>query len=232
MTKAFDDFLDAYAKAEKELRKRANARIGESLSGVIRDLAKRDKMVRRYEQDLLVFHKLRNVIVHERRDGQPIADPLPSAVKAFTRIAEILTTPPRIERFVGPLQTVGPDAAISEAAQSMSDSGYSQLPVVDNDKMIGLFTAETIARWYAANVENGKVDDGTVREAMTHTEDNRHMRVIAKTTTVDEVIAGFEDSMASGYTVDAMIVTHSGKSTEKPLGIITAFDLPELHAAL
>lgn len=233
MSESFDAFLDAYAKVEEELRRRARADRGDGLAAIIRALGKTDRLVKSQQDDLLTFHELRNVIVHQRRDQQPIADPLPSAVKSLQRIAELLTEPPRIDRgFTSEVQTCTSADTISSAAKQMLDGGFSQIPVVDDGAITGLLTAETIARWYAGTLDDYLVEDRTVDEALTYTEDVRHMRLVARNASVMDALGHFDEALLDGYTIDALVITDSGARDQTPLGIITPFDVPRLHQSL
>ncbi|HEY3544536.1 MAG TPA: hypothetical protein VGK17_00425 [Propionicimonas sp.] len=91
MTDAGDlarEFLDAFADIEKWLRERTGADGCRAFGEMLRDLAKRDRLVREHESALRAFGALRNAIQHERyRDGRPIATPAPATVSEIMAIA-------------------------------------------------------------------------------------------------------------------------------------------------
>jgi predicted transcriptional regulator len=233
VTAAFDSFLDAYALIETELRRRANADRQDSLAGIIKRLARDDRLVRRYQDDLLTYHELRNVVVHERRDGRPIAEPLPTAVEELQRIGSVLTNPPRLDsHFQGDVTTCGQKDTIGSVAKLMWHGNFSQVPVLEADRVHALLTAETIARWYAATLDVDYVADDSVGEALPHTEDPRHLQLLGRHSTVIDALAVFDEALQAGYSVDAIVITHSGSATDSPIGIVTPFDIPRLHAAL
>jgi predicted transcriptional regulator len=49
-------------------------------------------------------------------------------------------------------------------AKEMAEGDFSQVPVYKDDRLIGLLTAETIARWFANRIESegGILDEDTV----------------------------------------------------------------------
>ena len=116
----------------------------------------------------------------------------------------------------------------------MYKGGFSQVPVYDDGRFLGLLTAETITRWLGANLSNGigLVEEVSVGEVLGFTEDPDHWKLVSRRRPVLEVLEMFEASATSGKSLDAVIMTKTGDRTEAPVGILTAFDIPELYSAL
>jgi CBS domain-containing protein len=49
--------------------------------------------------------------------------------------------------------TVSPDDSAEEAARTMLDRGFRHLPVVENDRAIGIVSIRDVARWGAGAIE-------------------------------------------------------------------------------
>ena len=49
--------------------------------------------------------------------------------------------------------TVSPDDSAEEAARTMLDRGFRHLPVVENDRAIGIVSIRDVARWGAEAIE-------------------------------------------------------------------------------
>jgi predicted transcriptional regulator len=114
----------------------------------------------------------------------------------------------------------------------MHDNSFSQLPVHDGERLVGLLTGETIARWLAARLEGG---DGILLEepvdkVLEHQEEAGYV-LVATTVTVFDGLTAFDQSLRSGAALQAVIVTANGKATETPLGIVTPSDIPGLVRA-
>jgi hypothetical protein len=45
-------------------------------------------------------------------------------------------------------------------------------------------------------------------------------------------LSAFDDHLHSGRSLDAIILTHNGRETEAPLGIVTVSDMPRLLGAI
>jgi len=57
-------------------------------------------------------------------------------------------------------------------------------------------------------------------------------RFISRRTTLFDVLEHFDDFTKRGRNLDALIITHSGKINQKPLGIVTVYDLPEIFRVI
>jgi predicted transcriptional regulator len=111
---------------------------------------------------------------------------------------------------------------------------FSQMPVYSRDRLIGLLTAETFARFVAASSNELAVShlETPVSEVLPHEEDPRHYEVLSRSATTTETLALFDAYEAEGKYLDAIIVTRTGRRTERPTGIVTVFDVPKLQALL
>jgi predicted transcriptional regulator len=232
-----EPFLDAFARIEKLLRQLACADRTVSFSGLVAS-TRSVPLVRRFEQDLKEYADLRNAIVHERTDGHPIADPYPATVAAIERIADLLTRPPLAIAIVGAIQVKAckPETAVADAARTMRDGNFSQLPVTDDESLIGLLTAETITRWMAAAMDNDGgviLEDHTVAEALPHTENpDHHWELLSRQATAFDALNLFDRYSSSGWSLDAVLLTETGRTDQTLLSIIPAYDIPRLITAV
>lgn len=115
----------------------------------------------------------------------------------------------------------------------MYENQISQAPVVQEGRFIGLLTANTIARWLGANVENDlfSVKETLISEVLEYTEDPNHVAFMNPEHTVFDVFELIQQYELKGNRLEAILVTHSGKATESILGIITIWDLPKMNRA-
>ena len=114
----------------------------------------------------------------------------------------------------------------------MHDNSFSQLPVHDGEKLVGLLTGETIARWLAARLDGGVgiLEEEPVRKVLEHQEAAGYV-LVAQAATVFDGLKAFDQSLRSGTALQAVIVTANGQATETPLGIVTPSDIPGLVRA-
>jgi CBS domain-containing protein len=137
--------------------------------------------------------------------------------------------------FHGPIQEATSDEPVGAVAQVMRAGDFSQVPVYEQDRFVGLLTAETVTRWLAAMLADGVglVEEAPVREVLEHTEDPaHHCAFIARTASAFDALDAFDHHSAHGWSLDAIVITDGGGRDQRPLGIITTFDIPALLSAL
>ncbi len=142
---------------------------------------------------------------------------------------------PTVLDLIGPQEVAWCDAddPVGPVAQRMYRANYSQLPVRDRDRWVGLLTTDTIARWTAARSGRGREYDETtpVREVLPYAEDPDAFRVVGRHATSAEVARIFDDFAAQGRALGAALVTPRGQPHGELLGIVTASDLPRVRSA-
>ena len=122
---------------------------------------------------------------------------------------------------------------IGPVAHRLYDSDYSQIPVRNRGRWMGLLTGETIARWMAGRTERHlTIDEGTpVREVLSYTEDPGHLRIVPGATAVTDVVEMFHQRADQGQPLAAVLVTTHGLDSDELDAIVTPYDLPRLLGA-
>ncbi len=228
-------FLDAFALIERNLRASVDCAKQESFYSVVDRAASRDPLVRRYQVDLKELADLRNAIVHERIDGEPIAEPHAKTVVLIESIAGQLTHPRRVdELYLKDVASCSPRDRIKDAARKMLHGNFSQLPIYDDARFVGLLTSETVARWVATRLDEnaGLLEDESINTVLRYSEDSENHAFLRRNASVVEAIEVFEDFTRRGRSLDAIIITADGKGTSRALGIVTVFDLPTAYAII
>ncbi|MDN6161411.1 MAG: CBS domain-containing protein [Atopostipes sp.] len=235
MTKA-DEFVGAYNKIDHYLKKRYGYRKEKSFTRMIRDVAPKDSIVRINLQLLESYAELRNAIVHNQDKDFLIADPHEEVVEKIKKIAENISNPPRVNSLFND-QVLAYDASNSvfDAIKEMTDHNYSQMPIKDNEKFLGLLNANTITRWFGAT-ENKEIDDDgstiitdtKIKDVLDYKETTDTYRFISRNTFIHDALDYFEKDRK----LEALFITETGDSSEKLLGIITVWDLFKINEAL
>jgi CBS domain-containing protein len=230
--RASDRFLAAFSQLER-LIKRMGGSGGKGGFSTNLDRAKKNNaLVRRHAVDLSELADLRNAIVHERTDGHPIAEPHESTVLELERLVGLLESPPKVESLLPiQLRSCHPSERIGAAARVMSQKAFSQLPVVENGRFVGLLTAEAIAFWLADAFSGdlGLLGEVSVERVLPFKPPESTHRFLGRHDLLEEVITSFEHEQAEGRYLQAALITHSGKPDETVLGILTSADLPNLY---
>ncbi len=197
---------------------------------MVKELSKRDRVIGRFRDDLLQWHDLRNAIVHERRGGgQVIAEPVEGALDEFLKLAKVLSSPPKISgTFQREVSRVAPSDSIQTATETMKNGGFSQLPVYDDNGLHGLLTATAVTRWLAQAWESGVPASTPVSTVLESADDHADWRLLDRNATFNDAVGLFDDAHDAGTILSAIVITHDGKRSQKPIGILTASDLPAL----
>jgi CBS domain-containing protein len=225
-------FLAAFVRVEKHLRKMVDGRRDESFGALVTRAASSNPLIRRFADDLREYADLRNAIVHERRGAEAIAEPHSETVAELERIAGIIADPPRVNQLGSKVvETCTPKTPVGESARQMLASSFSQMPVYDDREFFGLLTAGTIARWLGAELGRlgGVLEEQTVSEVLRFREATSVEEFIRRDRPIVEVLDLFDAAARSGKHLEAVLVTQNGGRRERPLNILTVFDLPRLH---
>jgi hypothetical protein len=164
-----DHFLADFNKIERYLRQTTKKGKGAGFYQLVDVAAKTVPAIRRFKDDLKEYADLRNAIVHERTDGHVIAEPNDRAVTHIKHIASIVLHPPKvIPSFQTEVHKLSTSEPIEKAVKVMFEKDFSQIPIYDGSRFIGLLTANTVARWLGASVadEIFSVTETTIQEVL------------------------------------------------------------------
>jgi predicted transcriptional regulator len=228
-------FLDTFTSIEKHLRKLLDTNKHVTFNDLVVRAARLDRSVKRLRDSLRDLGELRNFLVHEYRKDYPLATPCESTLRLIQAVRDELLSPMRlVDVFRHPVETCSPSDPIGAATKKMHDGSFSQLPVYLGDTLVGMLSAETVARWLAAQLADGLgiLEEKTVEEVMKHEEGTHSYVVMGRSATADDALAEFDDHMHVGKVLDAIVLTHNGYKKERPLGIVTAADQPRLRSAI
>jgi hypothetical protein len=231
-------FIAAFNDIEDEFRRVLDPEKHVKFLEMARTYADQHHLPSVQRDGLQTFATLRNAISHGRwHDGQPIAEPNEATVREIEKLRDQITSPPKAVRFLpeGPVCTASPDDPISTVLKHVVDSDYSQIPVYDGTRYIGILTTNAVARWVAYRLEHGHVippGAEPVGHVLAFAEAYERALFVNSTLTAAEAIDQLTHGGEGQTPVTALIITQDGQQSEKPVGIITSSDLPALSAAL
>ena len=168
MTRA-EEYRIEFNKLETMLKKRANARSEESISLVVSSLVNihKDRVVRQFERDIRQFIELRNAIIHQSTD-RAIAEPYEETVTALRQLVVNIEQPKTAwDIATTKLIKVGLDDNLSEVVRQMAQMHITSLPIVEDKKVIGFVSENTIVKivdkafeYGGALIDEAKIKDG------------------------------------------------------------------------
>jgi predicted transcriptional regulator len=231
------ELTSRFVSAYNRIQKRLEAIVGPAdylpFARLVDKAASRNSAVRQFKKRLKSLADLRNVLVHDHEDQKELAVPTERTVLGLEALAATITSPPPLLSVASKnVHSCRPSDPVGSAARVMHDNSFSQLPVHDGEKLVGLLTGETIARWLAARLEGGVgiLEEESVDKILEHQEVAGYA-LMEQNATVFDGLKEFDRAMHSGTTLQAIIVTAHGRGTEAPLGIVTPSDIPALVRA-
>ena len=225
MNQNHKDFLQAYNEIDNFLRNQLQAGRDKGFVQVLREFDKRKYRVRAIDE-LIRLAELRNFISHDKKIVEPIVEVPDKTVKQICAIRDSLLKP----RLCGDLykrtvHKLAPSDKISNLLEKIRQYDFSQFPVYDESRLVGLVTENGITKWISSHMaEQGslvELGDHTVDEVLNCDEKRQAFALIGRTQPVDAVLTFFEQQRK----LEAVIITENGRDGESPLGIATVYDV-------
>ncbi len=223
-----EKFIALYNEIDHILRTMLHEEVWVGFRELVERSAKFNRVAREYEDDLKQIGDLRNVIVHRTTD-KIIAEPSDFIIDLTKKIRDLLKEPPKvIPQFKKEVVIADANETILKLARTMKQLNFSKIPIYNNGEFLFLATAETLVRYFAEN--SGKELSTTeIQEMESFAEHRDNYRFVSKDTDIFHVADIFEIYYRNKQKLDAIIITEHGEKNEKPIGIITQFDVGEIY---
>ena len=225
-------FLSVFNEIENFLAQISPTNDHLPFSRLVDKWSEKSPKMKRLAYDLKEFGELRNALMHGYSNDHPLATPYPTTVDELARLRDLLKAPPRLgQTNKGKVFTCTPDQKLSGVARTMFDNDWSQVPTYQNGQFIGLLNTDTIARWLTTRLEiDEMLEEDNVGNVLPHATKVTKHKLLSEQDTAFDALQAFEKSIDLGHSLDAVIITAHGKTTESPTGIITVFDIPKLQS--
>ncbi len=231
-------YLDKFKQLETQLKRVAGISSDICHFKDILDKAKQNSTLISYKEGLIWdLYALRNVFAHADR-GKYIARVNKLAYEAIDDLINLMQNPPTVgDKFKKEVYWVTEEEIMKGVIQKMRQNLYTHVPVYTKVegkyKFIGVFSESTIFYWLADNIENIKVDfscqpiKNISRKYLN--DPNDLYKFVAPNNTIFDVYKEFQNAISKRKRLGAIFITSSGHRDELPIGIITAWDLPEIE---
>ncbi len=228
-------FLKSYNKIESQLKALYNERPTQNFTDLVKRCTDRNITVRRYENELVDYGKLRNAIVHRAAGGELfIANPCDEVVTNIEYIEKQLCNPPLVTDVfkVKKFPVAFADKPLLTAVELFAETEKKTIIVNERGKMRGVLNSYSLYRLIAEHAARGE----NVTEFLTQTPCGavldekllqKYVLLDAKSTVFD-VFESFE--LHKG--IYAVIVTENGVLGEKVLLVLTPSDFPTINRYL
>lgn len=170
---------------------------------------------------------LRNVLIHNRTLPHfEMAIPTEQVVQRLERLSDSILRPPKVyPMFKKNVACVAPEDSLAHVMRLVDAMKFSQFPVMEGIRFLGLLTENGITRWLARKVVNSdslvELDDAKVCDLVREEEERKNAAFVSKDKPTTEVREMFR---CNGF-LEAILITHHGRPTEKLLGLINRWDM-------
>lgn len=225
-------FIEAYNKIDDSLRDQHDFKRSMSFSDMIRRAVVLNHIVRKYEDDLIDFGRLRNAIIHNSNDKYTIAEPHDDVTEKIEKLAKIISTPPKVieTSCVNDVFTVSYDVSVGSVIEIMSQTSYTNIPVFKDNVLIGVANGQKIidafGNWLLENKSSDEfLNKKTIEDIVSIPSDKKYYEIASIDVSVEEILNMF----FTNRKLLCVILTKYGKMGETPVGIITSADYMELN---
>lgn len=218
-------FLDTY----KRLETAAEALVGSSgRSSSIMRLSHLPEFSR-YRDELDYCRQVRNLLTHEAKiNGAYGVIPSEQLLAVLQKVLRQIENPPTLGEYMTPvsgLLTAKPEQAVLPFMTQMDERGISYLPILENGKVMGVFSQRSVFRWLLS----GKALDQTVTFAqmaqVLPIEQQRGIRFVSPDLPLEQGRELYRWVSAKHQRVKLLLVTKAGRPDRPLMGIVSPYDI-------
>jgi CBS domain-containing protein len=118
---------------------------------------------------------------------------------------------------------------VIQLLRTMNKNIYTHVPIMDGDKLVGIFSENTLLSYLADAGEAIITDDMTVADFADCIPLKAHASelfvFLPRSARLSQIFEVFNKAIHKHERIGMVFITEHGEENEKPLGIITAWDL-------
>jgi len=228
-------FIYAYNTIDQALRSIYNYKRSMTFSDMVRRTVPINSVIRKYEDKLIDYARLRNSIIHSSNEEYIIAEPHEDVVILMEKIADMITKPPKLIYIANKknVLTIEANMVLKDVMVLIARSGFKTLPVIEDGKILGIATPNRIVQWVGDKLDkNEKIENlmknALISETLRESDINTRFCIKDENLTIQEAL----DLFYKNRVLAAIILTKTGSSYEKILGMITTSDIMDLNKIL
>lgn len=228
------DFLTEYKKLETLLKRISNTTSDfAKFSDIINNAKSQNAVVVYKESVIWDLYGLRNVFSHGDRSSY-VAEVTEFAFKELENIINLLKNPPTAyDVFKRDVYCAKSSDITDEVINKMKENIYTHVPIYEDGVLIGVFSETSLFDWLADNIDKGNAKFNKQRMSIFNKKylncKSNFCGYIKKDTNVFDIQKRFEDAILKKNRLGALFITDNGEKNKEIVGIITAWDLPEIR---
>lgn len=228
-------FVNAYNQIDYSLRTHYNFKRSMNFSDLIRRSVLVNHVVRKYEDDLIDYGRLRNAIIHRSNDNITIAEPHDSVVENIEKIARLITTPPNALQTIchEDVLTVENSVSIKDVVGLMAKRSFSNIPIYKDGTLLGVANGQKVLEYIGSQINQKRnidqvISSTPIEQILQFNSVYKQYEVLPANSTIEVVL----DLFNKNRKLLAVLITKTGSMQEAPLGIITTSNIVEMNNIL
>lgn len=228
-------FISCYNQIDQSLRAQYDLNKSSSYTEVIRRASRMNAFVKKYEDQLIDYGRLRNAIVHSFNESMVIAEPHTEVVEEYERLTKAICTPPLAVDTVcnKNIHTITHDLTISEVVQNIYKTGISNWPVYKDGMLIGVANSRKLVKEIGKKVYekqdvNDYLQNTKIEEAISNFGEDNYYTIANKNVTLDKILQLFSENRK----LSLIVITESGSLLEQPIGVVAIADIMDVNKIL
>ncbi|MDO4459432.1 MAG: hypothetical protein Q4C42_05030 [Clostridia bacterium] len=225
-----DEFVDLYKKFEDALEARYAQKKRRYTSVIYEFLNDNESLPVR--ENVNTCREIRNLLAHNAKiSGQAVVEPSEAVTEILRDLVEYVNKPPLAIDFASrgdSIYKANLGQTVLKTMNNMVKSGYSHVPIMENGKFFGVFSAGTVFSYVLNNYPEPITKNTTLRELNNLLPVNMHSEnyVFADAKmTLHEAREAFESVKAKNRRVSVIFITQHGRQDEPLLGLLTPWDV-------
>lgn len=190
---------------------------------------------KKWREELNICREMRNMLSHHAKvGGKPVFEPSIEVIGVLRQIVDEVKNPPVAMTVATPadkLVTCDHGDTVRDVIHMMKEQGYSHVPVLEKDRLAGVFSAGTV---FSAVEKYGDVRDGArIRDFAEFLPPERHetetFGFVSDSAPYSGLKYRFTAKGPRERRLAALFVTANGNKHEPLLGMITPWDMIKME---
>lgn len=224
-----DLFLDKYRQLEDAVRTVYDLDDRDSVSHYLSSSSK----FYRYREDIRYCQDVRNLLSHKRKiNGSYAVEPSQAMLDFISALIKKVRNRPMccdIQIGFGDVFWQPLDGNVKQTIRVMRQKQYTQVPVLKNGRVVGVFDENSVFSYLARSEESVVSDTLEFRDICEFISlderENTQFVFFKNKSYVDELEDEIEAAFRQGKRIGMAFITANGRHDEKLLGIITPWDI-------
>lgn len=220
-------FRELFLKFEEETKKKTNYKY-EYLSDCISELKESGYNPYKKEASFIEFcRRLRNINFHNKNDNYYLITD--DTISKFEKVLDEVLHPIKVsEKATKNIYSNDINDKVLDAMKKMNEKSYTHIPIYDGNSVVGIFSENSLFQYV---MEDGiiEINDETtfndIRQCIDLNKSKEIVKFISENKLYDDVVNDFINEFKHNNRLACVMITHSGKTTEKVIGILTAWDI-------